>query len=229
MAGSQTTLLLTEELLLLALRDRKGTMHGMTNWKLALGGAVLAELLLQERLRVVSEGRKGKKKMIEVASAMRVGDEVMDEALARVADAGRRAQAVMWVQRFSRLKKLRDRVARSLCRKGVLRADEDTVLFIFTRKIYPERNPEPERALVARMRDAIFSEGDVDARTAVAVSLAWRSDLLKTSFTRKDLKPRKKRLEAIAEGQVASEATKAAIEAMHAAAAAATTVAVTGG
>jgi len=212
------SLLLTEEILLLALKDEKGTVHATTNWKLALGGAVLAELILGEHVTIVSEGRGGKKKMVELARRKRPGNEVLDEAFRKVRDAGRRAQARTWVQRFSGMKHLRDRVAGGLCRRRILRADEDKVLFIFTRKIYPERDPAPEQALVARMRDAILSDdAEVEARTAIIVSLAHAAGLLKASLDRKELRARKARIKAITSGDIAGGATRAEIEAMRAA------------
>jgi len=146
---------------------------------------------------------------------------VLDEALAKLRDARRRASLKTWVTRFRGMKNLRHRVARQLCRRGVLRADEDKVLFLFTRKIYPELDPRPERALVERLRRAIFTDAaDVDARTAVLVALADKTGLLKNVFDRKELKARKARLKSIAAGEAVGEvgeAAKAAAEAMQAA------------
>ena len=51
---------LHEEVLLLALRDREGTIASGTHYQYAIAGALLAELLLEERCVVDAEGRKGK-------------------------------------------------------------------------------------------------------------------------------------------------------------------------
>ena len=124
-----------------------------------------------------------------------------------------------WVTRFAGLKKLNHRVAEQLCKRGILRADEDKVLLIFTRKIYPEINPRPERQLTERLRKAIFTETTaLDPRTVVLVSLANGADLLKLTFNKKQLKGRKKRIERIQNGEVTGKATKEAIEAAQAAA-----------
>jgi len=109
-------------------------------------------------------------------------------------------------------------VAQQLCRRGILRAAEDKVLLIFTRKIYPEVNPEPERKLIERLRQAIFTESrDVDPRTVVLVSLANNTGLLKAVFDNKKLKGRKARIEEIINGEITGKAAKEAIEAMQAA------------
>ena len=211
---SRNNLLLHEEILLLALHDEKGTV-GSEYLGHALGGAVLAELLLSGRVRVVQQRRK---KFIEVESRRPLGDPVVDECLDRIADARRRATAQTWVGRFAGIKQLKHRVARELCRRGILRSEEDKVLLIFTRKVYPEIDPVPERELIERLRQAIFTDtDDVDPRTVVLASLANASNLLKYSFDRKELKRRKRRLEQLVNGEIAGKATKDAIEAMQAA------------
>lgn len=147
-----------------------------------------------------------------------MGEPVIDECLESIVKAKRRARTGAWVQRFSNLKKLKHRVARGLCERRILRADEDTVLLLFRRKIYPETDPKPERELIERLRKAIFGEGHkVDSRTAVLVSLANAADLLKIPFGRKILKTRKKRIEQLVDGELMGQATKEAVHAAQAA------------
>jgi hypothetical protein len=123
-----------------------------------------------------------------------------------------------WVSRFAGVKRLQHRVAGQLCKRGILRADEDKVLLIFTRKIYPEVNPKPERELIERLRKAIFTDArDLDPRTVVLVSLANSADVLKVVFDKKELKKRKERIEEIGRGDVLGEAAKEAIQAAQAA------------
>ena len=140
------SLFLHEEIMLLALHDDKGTISS-ENYPYAIGGAVLADLLLSGRLRVDEERRK---KFIGLRSDRPLGDPIVDECLAKVAEAKRRATVQTWVSRFAGLSELKHRVAKGLCKRGILRADEDKVLWIFTRKIYPEINPVPERELIQR-------------------------------------------------------------------------------
>ena len=45
----QQNLFLHEEVMLLALKDAAGTI-GVANWTFAMGGAILAELLLSKRI-----------------------------------------------------------------------------------------------------------------------------------------------------------------------------------
>jgi hypothetical protein len=208
-------LCLHEEITLLALRNQSRTLASGTDYQYAIGGAILAELLLEGRVTIET---KGKKKFLRLASSKPIGDPIIDECLQKVVDAKRRAQLRMWVSRFARVKKLRQKVARQLCKRGILRSEEEKVLLVFTRKIYPEINPEPERDIMDRLREAIFTDTDqVEPHTAVLLSLAKSTGVLKANFDKKKLKSRKDRIERIINGEVTGKATKEAIDAMKAA------------
>ncbi len=199
---TKSSLFLHEEVMLLALHDDKGTISS-DNYPYAIGGAVLADLLLAGRLRVDDER---KKKFIGLQAAKPLGDPIVDECLTKVADAKRRATVQTWVGRFAGLRDLKHRVARGLCKRGILEADEDKVLGIFTRKIYPEINPMPERELIERLSKAIFTDAqDLEPRTVVLVSLASGADLLRFVFDRKELKARKARIEQLVNGELTGE------------------------
>ena len=89
-------------------------------------------------------------------------------------------------------------------------------MLLFTRKIYPEINPEPEKEIIGRLRRAIFTDTDrVDARTVILVAIANSSNLLPAIFDRKKLKLRKRRIKDIVNGDVSGKATKEAIAAMQ--------------
>ncbi len=206
---------LYEEVMLLALRDEEGTTASGAWQQQAVAGAILAELLLEGRLRV--EG-SGKKKYIELTSTAPTGDTLSDAALDRISGAKRRATAQTWVARIAGTKNLTHGAVEGLCQAGILRADVDKVLFFFKRKIYPEINPEPERRLLERLREAVFEDAsNVDARTVVLVSLANGTGLLAANFDRKELEARKKRIERVANGEVMGAAAKEAVDAAQAA------------
>lgn len=214
MPPATSSLFLHEEILLLALRDEEGTASMVSQHGIAMGGAILAELLLNGRV----EPEEGRRKLINLLSREPLGDPVLDECLDRIADAKRRASATAWVQRFANLSKLHHRTAEGLCDKRVLRADEKTVLLIFRRKVYPELNPLPEKRLIERLRKAIFTDSStVDPRTTVLVSLAHAVDLLRIPFSAKSLRSRKQRIKKLCNGELAGRATREAVEAMQAA------------
>jgi len=201
--------------MLLALRDEEGTIASGTMYQYAIGAAVLAELLLNKRIAV---GESRKKKLVDLISSQPLGEPLIDQCLEKICNAKRRASLQTWVSRFAGVKNLKHRVAQQLCERGILRATEDTILLLFARKIYPEVNPEPERKLIERLRQAIFTDSrNVDPRTVVLVSLANSTGLLKVVFDKKKLKDRKARIEEIINGEITGKAAKEAIEAMQAA------------
>lgn len=223
---------LHEEVLLLALKDEKGTPHA-TQYGFALGGALLAELLLEERLILEEAPRRkplkpGKKPSYRVAidDPKPLADPILDECLHRVASSKKTRSPEDWVMRFARLKDLKRRIAVGLCRKGILREREDRILLLFRRTAYPTLDGAPERRLVERLTDAVAGDSlDLDARTAVLVALCHGTGLLKPVLGKDLVKRRKDRIEEITEGDLIGEATKAAVQAAQAAVIAASTAA----
>jgi Golgi phosphoprotein 3 len=207
------SLFLYEEIMLLALRNEKGTVAtGYVEY--AVAGAVLAESLLDGRISVDDT----RKHMVTVHNAEPTGDPIIDECLQRVATASRLASLKTWVGRLAKIKKLRHKVARQLCDRGILRADEDKVLLVFSRKVYPEINPVPEKRILDRLQKAIFTEsGQLDPRTVVLISLANGSRLIAENFGRKEIRSRKERIEQIVNGELTGKATKEVIAACEAA------------
>ncbi len=208
------SLWLYEEILLLALRDKEGTIGFGINTQHAIAGAIAADLLLHKRISIENT----KKKMVNIGSDATVGDPLLDECLTRIKESKRRGSMSTWVTRFSNIKNLRNRVARQLCQRKILRHDEDKVLLIFKRQIFPEIDHKPEKILVDKLRRAIFNNArDLDSQTVVLVALTHRTGILKQIFDKQRLKERKKRIEDIISGDAAGEATKEAIDAMEAA------------
>ncbi len=225
MATTLADLRLHERALLLALDDDRGTVHSGPFYSYAVAGGILAELLLEERLAL--EPRRRGKNVVSVASATQIGDPVIDEVLERIRTTEKPATLETWVSRVAQKDELRHRVARRLAMKGVLRAEEDTVLRLFKRRVYPELDPGPERELVDSLRSAILSDDDVaDPRTAILATLAWHAQLLRPVLGKKELKDRKARLQALGCGDAVADATRAAIDAVQAAVIAATTAAI---
>jgi hypothetical protein len=230
--NARPDLRLHEEVLLLALKDERGTPHS-SMYTLALGGAMLAELLLEERFILEEKPRKkplkpGKKPayLVAIDDPKPLADPILDECLHRVATSSKARSPQDWVTRFSQLKDLKRRIAVSLCRKGILREREDRILVLFRRTAYPTLDGTPERRVVERLREAVEGDSmDLDPRTAVLVALANGTGILKHVLGKDMLKRRKDRIKEIGEGDIVGDATRAAVEAAQAAIVAATTAA----
>lgn len=206
-------LTLFEEALLLALQDEKGTFATGAWLSMAASGAILAELLLAERVRLVGDK---KKERVELAARTPTGDDLLDECLEAIATSQKPRSLQHWATKFADLQDLRGRIARRLVARDILRLEESKVLLLFTRKAYPELDPEPERALRERLRSAVLDEeAEIDARTSVLLSLAKGTGLLELVFDRKERKAHKARIEAIVNGEAYGHAIRQLVDATN--------------
>lgn len=206
-------LYLYEEIMLLALRDDKGTV-ATSYVEQAVAGAVFAELLLMKKITISED----KKKHVKVINGANCGDPIIDECFAILKNKTKDISVQDLLPKFADIKELKHKVARQLCDRGILKAEQDKVLFIFTRKTYPELNPVPEQNIIKRMSVAIFEQPkEIDPRTLVLISLAQGTGLLEQNFDRKALKEKKERIEQIVSGELAGNATREVIAAYEAA------------
>lgn len=204
-----------EEILLLALKDEAG-VTSVAYLEQSIAGAVLAELLLTERIVIENT----KKKLVKVINPEPMNDPVLDVCFDKIKARKKGLSMQDWVAQLMGISKLFHTAAQQLCERGILKADKDKVLLFFTRRIYPEINPIPEKRLISELQMAIFSESrDVEPRTVVLISLAQSSGLLKIIFGRKEIAARKDRIESIVAGDMSGKAVKEAIAAYVTAAA----------
>ena len=205
---------LYEEFMLLALKEESGTVAASESIEYPLAAAIMTELMLNKRVELLpAEDEKQKIRLLDPST---LHDEILDEALSKIAKSKREQTLGEWIEVLATLSKLVQRVARKLCRSGILRVDEERILMLFKRKVYPELDPEPEREIVERLRKAIFSDdSNVDPRDAVLVALANQTYLLHQKFDKNDLKAREDRIKQISEGSLTASAPKEAVEAMN--------------
>ena len=208
------SLSLHEQLMLLVLKDDTGTLESHSGmYRLALGGALLSELLIAGAISIDDD----KKRIVRRASGKTFKDPILEECLGMVA--GKERGAAAWVSAFGSIKKLHHRIAKQLCRDGILEDEEDTVLFFFTRQVYPTINPVPERKLIESMREAVLGHSEqLDPELALLIALAKATGLLRICFSKEELKQAKDRLERITSGELVGKATADAVQAAQQAA-----------
>jgi len=212
---TQNDLHIYEEVLLLALRDKKGTILFGVNYQQALAGALLAELLLKKKIEIETSGRR---KFVKLLDRKSMRNQLLDECLNKLSSSKRRARPINWVQRFANISRLKHKAAQSLCRKRILKMEEDKVLLLFRRKLYPELNPKPEKQLIDRLSSAIFGGSkEVDPQTIILISICQSTGILNHLFDKKELRKQKQRIKDITSGNLIGQATKEAVEAMQAA------------
>lgn len=207
-------MLLAEDLLLLLTADDTGQLRaGRMNVKLALGGALLAELTLLHRVDLAGPDERAKERRLIVRDASRTGDSVLDEALATVScKEGKKPQNVV----AALGKRTRGRLYERLAQAGVLRAEEGRVLGIFPIHRWPAEHTGHEASVRAAIVTALRQGGTTDARTRALVSLlhAMRAahravDPTSVGLSKRELNAAAAR---IAEGEWVGAAVRSAID-----------------
>ena len=212
----KTGLSLSEQMLLLGLKDERGTPEsgsGMAN--LAFGGSVLGELLLLEAVRLVdAEGFLQAGQRVEATGAT-VPSEPLRLALAEINGAKPKSPA-HWCGSLGRNKDVREAVALNLCRRGVLRESEDMLLGLFRRKAFPTVDPAPEQTLLADIEATLDGADQVEPLLALAITVAHQGGLLRLHFGYKALRRWKQRIKDVETQAAASDAADAVASAVAA-------------
>lgn len=206
---------LYEKILLLALDDEKGTTPTGDWFVTAMGGAILAELVLLGALHLADDT----KKTVSVADDFsQKSDPLLRDAVDMVRESKKPHAASGWVMRFARMPELKNRAARQLVAKGVLTEEVGTVLKIFKRPLFREQDHGPEQRLIASLEEAIFTDTpEVAQRTVIILALIQAVGILDRIFDRKRLHERQDRLHELTSGLLVGQATREAVEAIQAA------------
>ena len=205
-------LFLHQEIMLLALRDDRGIFSGGM-YLYSVAGAMVSELLMNQRI----VGGRDKKQVVGVIDKTPTGDDLLDEFLQEILVSKKPRTLQYWVSKAANMSGLKHRIAKQLCKLGVLRQDERKVLWFFNRRVYPELDGSYEDEIRNRMGKVMFDEAaEPDGPTAVLIALASHGGLLKANFPREELRQHKSRIKKLAKGDIlAAGATKSAIEAVE--------------
>jgi len=162
-------MLIAEDLLLLLTADDTGKLAaaGM-NVKMALGGALLAELAHMQRVDLAGPHERVEEGRLIVTDAGPTGDGMLDEALATVGrKEGEKPQNVVAAVG----KRTRVRLYERLAEAGLLRAEEGRILGVIPTHRWPAEDTGHEASVRAGLVAALRQGGTIDARTRALVSL----------------------------------------------------------
>lgn len=226
-------MLIAEDLLLLLTHDDTGKLASSgTEVDVALGGAVLVDLTLMERVDVAGPREPVREGRLVVKDPSATGDAVLDEALAAIGEKeGKKPQSVV-----ARLGKgVRAALYGRLVERGLLRAERGRILGIFPTDRWPALDASHEASVRAGIASALREGRTSDARIGALISLllALRAvhkvvEPSSVGLPKQEIKASAKR---IAEGDWAARAVRQAIDSTNAAiiAVTASTAAAAGG
>ncbi|KAG9324188.1 hypothetical protein KVV02_001989 [Mortierella alpina] len=169
---TQPRLTLMEEVLLLGLKDKQGYLSFWNdNISYALRGCILMELAFRNRIAMVKDPNRRKyplaDRYIEVVSEKLTGEVLLDEALKMIGSTEERMSVGQWIDLMSgetwnvmkigfQLKQVRERLAKGLVDKGVLRTEKRNFL-IFDMATHPVTDSAVKEEVVKRACTALIT------------------------------------------------------------------------
>ncbi|CAR28708.1 hypothetical protein ZYGR_0U00660 [Zygosaccharomyces rouxii] len=158
-------LTLMEEVLLLGLRDKEGYLSFWNdNISYALRGCIVIELALRGKIRVVDDSARKRfdvsERLIEVTDSSKTGEVLLDEAL-QLMKCDEPLSITNWIDLLSgetwnplkinyQLKQVRERLAKGLVDKGVLRTEMKN-FFLFDMATHPVTDTSCKEAIKRRI------------------------------------------------------------------------------
>ncbi len=188
-------LTLPEQLMLIALKDEKGTVlfTAMGILPFSIIGGILIELYFADKIDYQDS-------KILVKDPTPTGNEFFDEVLKIIVDSGKKKDTKYWMLKLNdKVKKIKEKTLQHLVRSNVLKEETYKVLSLITRTKYPTINPEPEEELRSRIKKFILKHENPDERNTALLSLVQVSRLLEDLFEKEEIREAKIRITELVE------------------------------
>lgn len=182
-AGDQN-LTLMDEVILLGLKDQQGYLSFLNDSiSYVLRGCIILELAFRQRIRVVHDAGRRKSfpdRLIEVVDGSHTGEVLLDEAIRLMRN--EKQSIATWMDLLSgetwnpmkvgyQLKQVRERVAKGLVDKGILRTEKHSFLF-FDMATHPLANNSIKGDLVSRCVNTCMGRGSMPTLRLIALVCA---------------------------------------------------------
>ena len=167
-------LTLADEIVVLMLDDETGDVRldCRAVADIAIAGGLLMELALLGRIDTDLE-------TLFLADARSTGDDLLDAILAEIADAPARKSSAWWIEQLgSRQGGWLERILTRLVAAGVLREEERSYLWVFSRRAYPQISGREEREAKGRLLSVLFNDDIPDPRDTLLMGLANATGVL---------------------------------------------------
>lgn len=199
---------LMEEILLLSLKEEKGTfsMTASAGIDSCLTGAILMELELLKRIRV-------DKKILEVIDRTSTKNPRLNATLKLIDSSKRLHPPYYWVSKLrSTMKHLRKELLKELVDKAFLREEEHEFLLLFHTTRYPLRDIRAKKDIQDRLQKVLLRGEIPHPRTAKLIGLVHACSLTPSLFDKEERKNARLKAKEISKEDILAEAVKKAIQ-----------------
>lgn len=192
---------LIDKLVLIALDDEKGSFSADSlTFEYGLAGALMYELTIQEKIKVVKE-------KVLLNSVRYTKDDALNYAVEKIQNSKKERPMKYWVEYFgNRASHLRKPILQKLISKGILEKKEQKFLWVFPNNKYPTKNDKPENTIKARLKAIISRQTEANADDIMLISLIDSCKLNKQAYGKELSKEQKKVVKGIiSESNLANE------------------------
>jgi hypothetical protein len=180
-----------EEIVLLLLDDTKGRLVDMPllTFNFVIAGAVLMDLAIRNRIDTDLE-------RLILADPTPTGDDILDDALAKIAEPSEETGIVHWLDRIAA--SAEDYKARALGRlvaHRILREENGRFLWVFHTRRYPVIDDRETREVKARLRRILLTDEIPEPRDVVLICLIEAARLTGFALTAEEAEAVGPRLE----------------------------------
>lgn len=196
-----------EEIILLLLDDENGKLASLRDWSLryAMAGAVLMELALEHRV-------DSDLNQLLLVDETPTGDPMLDQVLAEIAASKKQQQVRYWIDRISgHGDEFRDMVLDRLVQKGILKRQEELLMWVFKLRTYPQLDDKPEREVKMRIMEVLFSDIVPDPRDVVIICLADACGIFGAILSNRELEYCRGRIDEVRRLDIISQEVSKAI------------------
>jgi Golgi phosphoprotein 3 len=185
-------LTLIDQLTLLALDDHKGDfIPDSTTFSYALAGALILELILEEKILVSDD-------YVKVIDKNPTGDLILDEYIKEISESSKQRKIKSWIDKFGqKSKKIKEATLKKLMDDGILVKKEEKLLWLFNIDKYPTNNPKPENQLRARLHNIVVNRHKPDLKEVMILNLVESCQLEVEVFGKENAKVFRKEIKKI--------------------------------
>lgn len=204
-------LTLPEQLLLLAMDDKKGAIlrAAVIPIRFGLAGAAIMELALREKVEIRDE-------KLDLVNDSHTGDNLLDEIITQFKNTNKSKSASDWVIALANKENIQKLTVDSLVNKGIFEAEEHKTFGVFNSTRYPMKDSGEKLRIKEKIRRVVLHNDEPDTKVAVLVGLVNTCGLTNEIFSKDERKAAKNRIKEISNSNLISQTVADTVAAVQA-------------